>query len=144
MTEGTELTTVEAVRDAGSWRFTVADVHGVKDEVLLVPCDDPDAPVQAYQNRCTHEDFRLDRGSGVVYRDGEITCPKHGATFSPCTGYCDNGDAKDTTLPSVEVACEDGVVHLVDEDYTFLHEGGIDGAPDGDDGLPSSTSFVGF
>lgn len=146
MTDGTELTTVAAVHDAGSYRFTVTDVHGVKDEVILVPCTDDDGArsVRAYHNRCTHEDFRLDHGNGVVYRDGEIACPKHGATFEPCSGYCDNGDAKDTTLPEVEVACVDGVVSLVDDAYTFLHEDGIDDGPDGDASSPSSTSHLGF
>jgi hypothetical protein len=60
--------------------------------------------------------------------------------FDACSGYCDNGEAADTTLPSVDVAVEDGVVYLTDDDVTFAHEGGID---DEDDG-PASTSHIGF
>jgi hypothetical protein len=37
------------------------------------------------------------------------------------------------------VAVEDGTVYLVDDEYEFEHEGGIDA----DDG-PSSTSHIGF
>lgn len=138
MGEGATLTTLEYVHEEGSYLCTVADVHGVKDEVILVPCEDG---VRAWHNRCTHEDFRLDRGYGVIYRQGEIVCAKHGSTFDTCSGYCDNGDAKDTTLPEVEVACEDGDVVLVDDAYTLLHEGGIDDV--GDD-VPGSTSHIGF
>lgn len=144
MAEGATLTTVADVHDRGSVRFTVADEYGIAEEVILVPCDDG---VEAWFNRCTHEDFRLDRGFGVIYRGGEIVCAKHGSTFDTCSGYCDNGDAKDSTLPGVEVACEDGAVVLVDDAYTFLHEGGVDydgdDGDDGDDG-PASTSNVGF
>ena len=138
MTEGTALTTVEAVHEEGSWLFSVVDRHGVEDEVILVPCEDG---VEAWHNRCTHEDFRLDRGRGVVYRDDEIVCAKHGSTFERCSGYCDNGDAADSTLPHVDVECVDGVVYLVDDGYSFLDEGGLD---DDDDDVPSSTSHVGF
>jgi nitrite reductase/ring-hydroxylating ferredoxin subunit len=142
MTEQPTLTTVEHVHEEGSFRFTVADGHGVKQEVILVPCEDG---VEGWYNRCTHEDFKLDRGFGVIYREGEIVCAKHGSTFEPCSGYCDNGDARDTTLPAVEVECEDGHVVLVDEGYTFLHEGGIDESDDGGpDGSPGSTNNIGF
>ncbi|WP_436931013.1 Rieske (2Fe-2S) domain-containing protein [Halosimplex halobium] len=57
-----------------------------------------------------------------------------------CSGECNNGEAAGTTLPDVDVTVEDGEVFLVDDEYTFEHEGAID---DGDDG-PSSTSHVGF
>jgi len=74
-------------------------------------------------------------------RDGQIICPKHGSMFDACSGYCDNGDAADTTLPDVDLAVADGAVFLTDDEYTFAHEGGID---DGDDAGPSSTSHIGF
>lgn len=142
MAADSTLTTVEHVHEEGSFRFTVADDYGVEQEVILVPCEDG---VEAWYNRCTHEDFKLDRGFGVIYREGEIVCAKHGSTFEPCSGYCDNGDAKDTTLPSVEVECEDGDVVLVDDGYTFLHEGGIDEGDDGGPGgSPGSTNNIGF
>ncbi|ELZ20260.1 Rieske (2Fe-2S) domain-containing protein [Halosimplex carlsbadense 2-9-1] len=57
-----------------------------------------------------------------------------------CSGDCDNGQAAGTTLPDVDVAVADGAVYLVDEEYSFEHDGGID---DGESG-PSSTSHVGF
>jgi hypothetical protein len=77
--------------------------------------------------------------------------------FDSCSGYCDNGDAADTTLVSVEVTVELGNVFLTDDDYEFVHEGSIedgdasDGAETGegngddeDDDMPGSTSHIGF
>ncbi|NEU56884.1 Rieske 2Fe-2S domain-containing protein [Halorussus sp. MSC15.2] len=168
MTERTRLTTVETVCDQRSWLFTVRDQYDEPDEVVLVPCEDgrTDADettpsVEAWVNRCTHEAQRLDRGFGAAMRDGQIICPKHGSMFDTCSGYCDNGEAADTTLVSVEVAVEDGAVYLTDDDYDFSHEGAIEdgderGGEDGDgssdtddddgsgDDMPSSTSHIGF
>ncbi|ELZ04599.1 Rieske (2Fe-2S) domain-containing protein [Natrialba aegyptia DSM 13077] len=78
---------------------------------------------------------------GAAMRDGQIICPKHGSMFDACSGYCDNGEAADTTLPSVEVAVDGGDVYLTDDEVTFLHQGGIDEGDDGDGG-PSSTSHL--
>ncbi|ELZ03101.1 Rieske (2Fe-2S) protein [Natrialba asiatica] len=97
--------------------------------------------VEAWVNQCTHEFQRLDRGMGAAMRDGQIICPKHGSMFDACSGYCDNGEAADTTLPSVDVAVDDGEVYLTDDEMTFLHQGGIDEGDDGDGG-PSSTSHL--
>ncbi|OAQ54737.1 hypothetical protein HTG_04010 [Natrinema mahii] len=137
---GTRLTTVETVHENRSWLFTVRDQYGEPDEAILVPCE---AGVDAWINRCTHEAQRFDTGRGAAVRDGQIICPKHGSMFDSCSGYCDNGEAADTTLPSVGVTVEDGVVYLTDDDFTFAHEGGIDDEDDEDDG-PSSTSHIGF
>ncbi|WP_135851084.1 Rieske (2Fe-2S) protein [Halorussus salinus] len=171
MTEQTRLTTAETVRDERSWLFTVRDRHDELDEVILVPCEEGPAEretdtsgVEAWVNRCTHEAQRLDRGFGAAMRDGQVICPKHGSMFDACSGYCDNGDAANTTLVGVEVAVEEGAVYLTDEDYEFVHEGSIeDGGDEGDDeksnaatddpenaddddddDMPSSTSHIGF
>jgi nitrite reductase/ring-hydroxylating ferredoxin subunit len=152
VSEGTRLTSVETVYENRSWLFTVRDEYGEPDEVLLVPCEDEEKEeVEAWVNRCTHEAQRLDRGFGAAIRDGQIICPKHGSMFDSCSGYCDNGDAADTTLVSVAVAVEDGDVYLTDDDYDFAHEGSIEdgdssdeSADDDDDGMPSSTSHIGF
>ncbi|WP_435344750.1 Rieske (2Fe-2S) protein [Haloarchaeobius sp. HRN-SO-5] len=145
MTTRTELTTVETVHDERSWLFTATDRYGEPEEVLLLPCDDG---VEAWVNRCTHEAQRLDRGFGAAVRNGQVVCPKHGSMFDTCSGYCDNGDAAETTLVDVSVTTDDGVVVLEDGDYEFSHEGGVDDAPDDEDdddgGVPSSTSHIGF
>ncbi|QCS41742.1 Rieske (2Fe-2S) protein [Natrinema versiforme] len=172
MSVRTRLTTVETVYESRSWLFTIRDQYGEPDEVILVPCEDsvedgstssrpaandtgrrsapsepsvadaPDGGVEAWINRCTHESQRLDTGRGAAMRDGQVICPKHGSMFDSCSGYCDNGEAADTTLPSVDIRVDDGVVYLTDDDVTFAHEGGID---EGDDeGGPSSTSHIGF
>jgi nitrite reductase/ring-hydroxylating ferredoxin subunit len=136
------LTSVETVEEEGSWLFTVRNRHGEDEEVLLVPCEDEDrGPVEAWVNQCTHEHQRLHReGVGAVIRDGGIVCPKHGSVFESCSGYCDNGEAADTTLVSVDVAVEDGDVYLTDEEMRYLRDGGADDDDDGDG--PSSTSHI--
>jgi len=158
MADGAELTTVEAVHDEGSFLFTATNSFDMEEEVILVPCaadDDAaadggspaadggaatdDAGVEAWINRCTHEAQRFDTGQGVPMRDGELICPKHGSLFDACSGECDNGEAAGTTLPDVDVAVENGTVYLADEEYEFVHEGGID-----DSDGPSSTSHIGF
>jgi nitrite reductase/ring-hydroxylating ferredoxin subunit len=136
------LTSVDTVREEGSWVFTVRDEHGSDAEFLLVPCEGDDQPaVRAWANNCTHEAQRLHReGVGAVVRNGEIICPKHGSMFDTCSGYCGNGDAADTTLPSVDIEVDDGQVYLTDEGVRFLYEGTNN---DEDDG-PSSTSHLQF
>lgn len=138
----TKLTSVDTVRDEGSWVGTVRDLYGEDDEIILVPCehDDERAPVRAFVNRCTHEAQRFDTGRGVPIREGLIICPKHGSMFDSCSGYCDNGEAADTTLPDVDVTVEEGDVYLTDDHYTFKSAGKIE---DDDDG-PSSTSHIGL
>ncbi len=130
-----KLTTVETVQEEGSWLFTVQDRHGEREEVIIVPCEEG---VEAWINRCTHEAQRFDTGRGVPMRDGQLICPRHGSLFDSCSGHCDNGEAADTTLPSVDITVHtDGTVFLTDDDATFVHEGGID-----DDGGPDSTSHI--
>jgi nitrite reductase/ring-hydroxylating ferredoxin subunit len=135
------ITSVADVREDG-YLFTVRDAHGEETEVFLVPCDDDEKPpVQAWVNNCTHERQRLYReGIGVVRRDGGIVCPKHGSIFDSCSGYCDSGEAAETTLLSVDVEVEDGQVYLTDDDVRFLHEGPAD--DDDDDDTPDSTSHL--
>ena len=150
MTDGAELTTVEAVHEEGSFLFTATDQFDMEEEVIVVPCestngdgdtagDGGDDPVTAWINRCTHEPQRLDTGRGVPMRDGQVVCPRHGSMFDSCSGECDNGHAAGSTLPAVDVAIEDGRVYLTDDDYTFVREGSID-----DGGGPGSTSHIGF
>ena len=141
MVDGARIASVDDVPERGSYLFTASDEYGAEQEVILVPCD-REPGVEAWINNCTHEDQRFDRGSGAPMRDGEIICPRHGSMFDACSGACDNGEAAGTTLPDVEIAVGDGSVFLADDDYTYLHEGGIDD-DDGDDG-PSSTSHIGF
>lgn len=154
-----ELTTVATVHDEGSWLFTVADEHGNEEEILLVPCE---GSVEAWVNKCTHEFQRLDRGFGSPVRNGDLLCPKHGSTFDTCSGYCDNGEAAETTLvdvgieiegradagpdaetgtdTSTDAGSEDAMVLLADDGYSFRHEGPIES----DDEGPSSTSHLSF
>ena len=149
---GYRLTTVETVRERGSWAFTAREGDADR-EVFLVPCaDEPDGgaddgderPVRAWINRCTHEEQRLYREEiGAVTRGGSVVCPKHGSAFDACEGSCDNGDAAGTTLRSIDVAVRDGAVFLTDDDLTYLYEGLPDGDGGDDDG-PASSSHLTF
>ncbi|PCR91520.1 Rieske (2Fe-2S) protein [Natrinema ejinorense] len=141
MSVRTPLTTVETVHENRSWLFTVRDQYGEPDEVILVPCENG---VEAWINRCTHEAQRFDTGRGVAMRDGQLICPKHGSMFDACSGHCDNGEAAETTLPSVDISVDDGTVYLTDDAVTFAHEGGIDDGDDENDDGPASTSHIGF
>lgn len=137
------LTTVDEIREEGSWLFTARDGNDEETEVVLLPCDEEDKPpVEAWVNRCTHENQRLYReGVGVVTRNDGVVCPKHGSVFDVCSGFCDNGPAADTTLPSVGIEVQGGVVYLTDDDMTYLHDGP---AEDDDDEGPQSTSHLRF
>ncbi|EMA72223.1 Rieske (2Fe-2S) protein [Halorubrum distributum] len=152
---GYRLTTVETVRERGSWAFTAREGDADR-EVFLVPCaDEPDGgaesdgdvdegqPVRAWINRCTHEDQRLYREEvGAVTRGGSVVCPKHGSAFDTCEGSCDNGEAAGTTLRSIDVEVRDGAVFLTDDDLTYLYEGLPD--ENGDDEGPASSSHHTF
>jgi nitrite reductase/ring-hydroxylating ferredoxin subunit len=138
------LTSVETVHAEGSWLFTVQNSRDERQEVFLVPCEDEtvDRPVNAWVNNCTHEAQRLHReGIGAVVRDGGVVCPKHGSVFDACSGYCDNGEAADSTLLSVDITVEDGQVYLTDGGVDYLWEGPA-GEDDDDDDMPSSTSHL--
>jgi nitrite reductase/ring-hydroxylating ferredoxin subunit len=135
------LTSVETVREEGSWLFTVIE-GGTEQEVFLVPCDAADKPpVEAWFNRCTHENQRLHReGIGAVLRDGEVVCPKHGSTFEACSGGCDNGPAAGSTLRSIDIDVNDGDIYLTDSDVRFRHEG----PKEDEDDEPGATSHLRF
>jgi len=144
MTTRYRLTSVETVQQDGSWLFTARNGRGEDTEVLLVPCEsEAKPPVEAWVNRCTHENQRLYREDiGAVMRDGGVVCPKHGSVFDACSGYCDNGEAAESTLLSVDLDIEDGQVYLIDEDMTYLRDGPVD--DDDDDDGPQSTSHLQF
>jgi nitrite reductase/ring-hydroxylating ferredoxin subunit len=134
----TLLTSVDDVPEQGSYLFTVREPDGETEEVILVRFSDG---VSAWKNFCQHEtDQRFDRGRGAATRDDGIICPKHGSIFDAESGYCDNGKAAGSTLVEVEITVQRGQVYLTDDDLEFLHEGGIDD----DDGMPDSTSHLGF
>ncbi|WP_066417766.1 Rieske (2Fe-2S) protein [Halorubrum aethiopicum] len=136
MADGTRIVDLEAVPENGSYRFTAKDPFANETELILVRCDE-DPGVRAWSNTCPHESQSLDVGDGAAIRDDAIVCPRHGSHFDTCSGECDDGPAAGTTLPGVDLAVEDGEIHLADDRYTFLHEGGTD-----DDEGPGSTSHL--
>ncbi|GAA0525619.1 Ferredoxin subunit of nitrite reductase or a ring-hydroxylating dioxygenase [Halorubrum aquaticum] len=135
MSDETRIVDLEAVPENGSYRFTAEDPFTNETELILVRCAE-EPGVRAWSNTCPHESQRLDTGDGAAMRDDAIVCPRHGSHFDACSGACEDGPAAGTTLPGVELAVEDGTVHLADDRYTFLHEGGVD------DDEPGSTSHL--
>lgn len=102
-------------------------------EALLVRLEDG---IAVWRNLCSVETaVRLDKGSGAAFRDGEIVCTRHGATFEPRSGACTYGPCEGAVLEEVAVEVHDGGVHLVDENYEFDHLG-----PKGNRGLFSGGS----
>jgi nitrite reductase/ring-hydroxylating ferredoxin subunit len=141
MSERTKVADVEDVPEDGGYLFTVTERDGSLEEAFLVRTPEG---IEGWKNFCQHEtDQRLYRdGVGLVMRDTDVICPKHGSTFDVCTGYCDNGDAKGSTLVTVDVAVEGGAVYLDDREVEYLYDGGIRrDDDDGDDG-PSSSSHL--
>lgn len=133
----TLITSIDDIPEDGTYLFTVEEVDGSLEEVVLLEFDDG---VAAWKNFCQHEtDQRLDRGRGAAVREGEIICPKHGSMFDVESGYCANGPAAGSTLVEVDISVQHGQVYLTDDDLEFSHEGGI-----GDDGGPDSTSHLRF
>jgi nitrite reductase/ring-hydroxylating ferredoxin subunit len=143
-----QVTTTDEIPEHGSFLFTVEEPSGREEEVVLVHASQSEAEasddgIAAWKNFCMHEpDQRLDTGreGGAAMRDGEIICPRHGSMFDATTGYCDNGEARGQTLVEVDVTVRHGTVFLTDDALEFAHVGGIDE----DDGLPDSTSHIGF
>jgi len=135
MPDGTKIADVVEVPESSSYLFTAADAFTNETEVILVRCEE-DPGIEAWRNTCTHESQRFDRGDGAAIRDGAVVCPRHGSMFDACSGACGNGPAAGTELPGVEIEVESGSVFLTDDNYSFLHAGGVD-----DDG-PGSTSHI--
>ena len=136
MPEGTRIAAVEDVPANSSYLFTVEDAFTNEREAILVPCEDG---VRAWLNQCTHEPQAFDTGDGATVRDGELVCPRHGSMFDTCSGACDNGQAAGGTLPELDIAVEEGAVFLVDDNYDYRWDGGID-----DDEAPGTTSHLSF
>jgi len=85
-----------------------------------------DEGVVGWLNYCQHfRHIKLDKGSGAEMRDDEIICTNHGAYFESDTGVCSFGPCEGAYLSEVNLAVENGVVHLIDDDYTFVGTGGI-------------------
>ncbi len=75
-------------------------------EVLVCRLDDG---VHAVENRCTHGASRLEAGR---FRNGEVTCPLHGARFSVKTGKAMCPPAR-VPIRVFEVVEEGGTLHVV-------------------------------
>jgi nitrite reductase/ring-hydroxylating ferredoxin subunit len=100
---------------------------GETEEAILVAVEDT---IRAWRNYCKHfTHVRIDKGDGAPRRDGELVCTNHGAMFDAESGVCTFGPCEGAMLDPVEVAVEDGVVHLVDEGYEFVGLGPVERDP---------------
>lgn len=121
------VTARENVPADSTYLFTVRDDAGDEEEAILTRAD---GEIAGYVNRCMHfTHIRLDKGSGAPVRNGEVVCANHGAMFEKDTGLCTHGPCEGAMLDEVDIAVEDGVVYLVDDDFEFVREGGIETDP---------------
>lgn len=125
---GQRVTSVENIPSDTTFLFTVQDEEsGEKDEAILIQLD---GEVTSWINRCMHfRHIRLDKGSGAPKRNGEIVCANHGALFEDDTGLCTHGPCEGAYLNPVEVEVRNEAVYLVDDDFKFVREGGLEKDP---------------
>jgi len=66
--------------------------------------------IVAYENRCPHAGFPLERPDGrVVMQEGRfLVCSAHGASFDMDTGACVGGPCMGRALSPLTVIVEDG------------------------------------
>ena len=120
MDAGRRIAALEEVPVDSNLLFTVREGFDER-EVLLVRLADG---VAAWRNYCPHwTDVRLDKGSGAEFREEELVCTRHGATFEPGSGECTHGPCEGAVLEEVDVTVVDGAVYLTDDDYEFEHVG---------------------
>ncbi|MUV86586.1 Rieske 2Fe-2S domain-containing protein [Natronomonas sp. CBA1123] len=111
---------IEEVPEDSTLLFTVREGFDEK-EVVLVRLN---GDIAAWRNFCPHwTDVRLDKGSGAEFRDGEVVCTRHGATFEPDSGHCTYGPCEGSYLEEVDVEVRDGGVYLAEDHYEFDHVG---------------------
>jgi nitrite reductase/ring-hydroxylating ferredoxin subunit len=111
---------IEEVPEDSTLLFTVREGFDER-EVVLVRLN---GGIAAWRNFCPHwTDVRLDKGSGAEFRDGELVCTRHGATFEPDSGHCTYGPCEGSYLEEVDIEVRDGGVYLAEDDYEFDHVG---------------------
>jgi nitrite reductase/ring-hydroxylating ferredoxin subunit len=107
---GSALARVADVPDAGAAVFDFAAGES-RFSLLLARRGDG---VFAYENRCPHAAYPLDRHDGrVVVQAGRfIVCAAHFASFELDTGACAGGPCNGAGLARVAVLVEDGWVRM--------------------------------
>jgi nitrite reductase/ring-hydroxylating ferredoxin subunit len=70
------------------------------------------AEVFAYENRCAHADYPLERADGgVTVQEGRyLVCAVHGASYALDTGACAGGPCNGRGLKRVAIVIAEGVV----------------------------------
>lgn len=70
--------------------------------------------VFAYENRCAHAEYSLQRddGSVTVQQGRFLVCAVHGASYAMETGACAGGPCNGKGLKRIAVAVSDGAVRL--------------------------------
>lgn len=72
------------------------------------------AEVFAYENRCPHADYPLERPDGrvVMHERRFIVCTMHGASFELETGACAGGPCNGEGLTAIAVRVDGGDVRM--------------------------------
>lgn len=72
------------------------------------------ADVFAFENRCPHAGYPLQRADGsVLMQEGRyLVCTMHGASFDVTDGACAGGPCNGDALTPIDVDVSDGVVRI--------------------------------
>jgi len=129
MSSTSRITSVDDVPEDTTLVYRLRPVDGDEPKEAILLRDE--AGVVSWLNYCQHfTHIKLDKGSGAEMRDGEVICTNHGAYFEADSGRCTFGPCEGAYLNEIDVAVEEGVVYLVDDDYEFVGTGEIETAPD--------------
>lgn len=103
---GEVLARLEDVPDAGA---IAIEIRGVA--LILARRG---VQVFAYENRCAHADYPLQRADGsiLVQEARYLVCDVHGASYELDTGACAGGPCNGAGLRRVAVEVRDGLVRL--------------------------------
>jgi 3-phenylpropionate/trans-cinnamate dioxygenase ferredoxin subunit len=96
---------VEAAKENDILESKIFAVELEEEDIVITKLD---GKIYAFQDRCTHDAFKLSEGE---IKDGKIKCPRHGSRFDIKTG-------KALEMPAVlpvehyKVKVENGIVYV--------------------------------
>lgn len=119
---GARLAGLEDIPESGARAFTFA--YGEMRFSLVLARRG--AGVFAYENRCPHAGYPLERPDGriVVQENRFMVCTAHGASFELETGNCAGGPCNGDPLTPIPIEVRDGAVFMLPRDPCSDHGGG--------------------
>jgi nitrite reductase/ring-hydroxylating ferredoxin subunit len=119
---GARLAALEDVPDAGARAFYFEN-GAMRFSLLLARRGDA---VLAYENRCPHAGYPLERPDGrvVVQEERYLVCTAHGASFALDTGVCAGGPCNGEGLTPIAIEVREGAVFMLPRDPCSDRGGG--------------------